>query len=172
MRDVQEGEYNDFYRQLTLDAEAPQLHMHIITDAPVDIRSILYVPRKLDRGMFRAQAEHGLRLYSRKVLIQEHTKDLLPEYLQFVEGVVDSEDIPLNISRETVQSNRCCARSRRCWWGACSRCASCRPSGPMIIGSSGKSSASSSSRASPPAPPTKMSCCRSCASSHPPWPAS
>ena len=49
--------------------------------------------------------DFGLRLYSRKIMIQEHSKDLLPEYLRFVEGVVDSEDLPLNVSRETVQSN-------------------------------------------------------------------
>jgi molecular chaperone HtpG len=67
---------------------------------------VLYVPRKLDRGILNLRSDYGLRLYSRKVLIQEHNKELLPEYLRFVEGVVDSEDIPLNVSRENVQSNR------------------------------------------------------------------
>ena len=106
MKDVQAGEYDDFYRQLTLDSEGPLAHVHIITDAPVDIRSILYVPRALERTPLATRSEYGLQLYSRKILIQEHSKDLLPDYLRFVEGVVDSEDIPLNISRETVQSNR------------------------------------------------------------------
>ncbi len=64
------------------------------------------MPRKVDRGVLSLRSDYGLRLYSRKVLIQEHNKELLPEYLRFVEGVVDSEDIPLNVSRETVQSNR------------------------------------------------------------------
>jgi molecular chaperone HtpG len=105
-REMQESDYDDFYRQLTFDTESPLLHVHLITDAPVDIRSILYVPRKLDRGPLATRADYGLRLYSRKILIQEHDKDLLPEYLRFVEGVVDSEDVPLNVSRETVQSNR------------------------------------------------------------------
>ncbi len=106
MSEVKPDEYDEFYRQLTLDPEPPLLHTHVITDAPVEIRAVLYVPRKVDRGVFSLRSDYGLRLYSRKVLIQEHNKELLPEYLRFVEGVVDSEDIPLNVSRETVQSNR------------------------------------------------------------------
>jgi molecular chaperone HtpG len=105
-QEVEEDEYADFYRQLTLDFEKPLLHVHLVTDVPVDIRSLLYVPRKLERGPLRLRTDYGLKLYSRKILIQEYNKDLLPEYLRFVEGVVDSEDIPLNISRETVQSSR------------------------------------------------------------------
>jgi molecular chaperone HtpG len=106
LNEVQPNEYDDFYRQLTLDSQPPMLHVHVITDAPVDIRSILYVPRRREGSPLRLQPDYGPRLYCRKVLIQEHGKDLLPEYLRFVEGVVDSEDLPLNISRETVQSNR------------------------------------------------------------------
>lgn len=106
MSEVKPEEYDEFYRQLTLDPEPPLLHTHIITDAPVEIRAVLFVPRKVDRGVLSLRSDYGLRLYSRKVLIQEHNKELLPEYLRFVEGVVDSEDIPLNVSRETVQSNR------------------------------------------------------------------
>jgi len=104
--EVKGEEYEEFYRQMTLDPEPPLLHTHIVTDAPVEIRSILYVPRKVDRGALSLRSDYGLRLYSRKVLIEEFNKELLPEHLRFVEGVVDSEDIPLNVSRETVQSNR------------------------------------------------------------------
>jgi molecular chaperone HtpG len=105
-QEVEDQEYEDFYRQLTLDFEKPLTHIHMRTDVPVDIRTILYIPRKLDRGMLSMRTDYGLRLYSKKILIQEYNKDLLPEHLRFVDGVVDSEDIPLNISRETVQSNR------------------------------------------------------------------
>jgi len=105
-QEVEETEYEEFYRQLTLDFEKPLLHIHLVTDVPVDVRSILYVPRRRERGFLHSRIDHGLKLYSRKILIQEYNKDLLPEHLAFVEGVVDSEDIPLNISRETVQSNR------------------------------------------------------------------
>jgi molecular chaperone HtpG len=67
---------------------------------------VLYVPAKREHGMFYLRTDHGLKLYSRKVLIQDYCKDLLPGHLRFVEGVVDSEDLPLNISRETVQATR------------------------------------------------------------------
>ena len=66
----------------------------------------------------RMRTDYGLKLYSRKVLIQENNKDLLPEYLRFVEGVVDSADIPLNVARETVQSTRTLGTSRRRCVGA------------------------------------------------------
>ncbi len=104
-QEVEEQEYQDFYRQLTLDFDPPLLHIHLVADAPVNVRSILYVPHHLDQSALRLRTDVGLRLYSRKVLIQDYSTDLLPDYLGFVEGVVDSEDIPLNISRETVQSS-------------------------------------------------------------------
>jgi molecular chaperone HtpG len=103
---------NDFYKQLTLDFEAPLARAHLNTDAPVQIYALLFIPAKADRGMFSLRKDHGLKLYARKILIQEYSKDLLPNYLRFVQGVVDSEDIPLNISRETVQSNKLMERIR------------------------------------------------------------
>ncbi len=81
------------------------LHSHMITDAPVQLYALLYVPGKAERGMFALRKDDGLKLYSRNILIDEYNKDLLPEYLRFVQGVVDSEDLPLNVSRETVQSS-------------------------------------------------------------------
>ncbi|HRU95682.1 MAG TPA: molecular chaperone HtpG, partial [Anaerolineae bacterium] len=106
-------EYADFYRQLTLDPEPPLLHEHLVTDAPVNIRSILFVPRHRETGPFRYRPGPGLKLYSRKILIQEANEELLPEYLRFVVGVVDSEDLPLNISRETVQNDRAVRQIQR-----------------------------------------------------------
>ncbi len=111
-REVTDQEYEDFYKQLTLDLDKPLLRVHQISDAPVQFYSLLFVPSKLDRGLFVADYEGGPRLYARKVLIQEHAKDLLPQWMRFVEGVVDSEDLPLNISRETVQANRVMAKLR------------------------------------------------------------
>lgn len=102
---VEPEEYEEFYRQLTFDDRPPLLHVHISADSPVNVRGILFVPAQRERSSLRLRPEYGLRLYSRKILIQEHNKELLPEYLRFVEGVVDSEDLPLNVSRETVQSN-------------------------------------------------------------------
>ncbi len=106
-REVAEKDYHDFYSQLTFDYRKPLMYVHQAADAPVQFYSLLYVPSALDRGFGAPDLkESGPRLYARKVLIQEHSKDLLPEWLRFIEGVVDSEDLPLNISRETVQSNR------------------------------------------------------------------
>jgi molecular chaperone HtpG len=111
--EVEDDAYDDFYRQLTMDFEPPLLHMHIVSDVPVEIRSVLYVPRDRERGVLRMRSDYGLKLYSRKVLIQENNKDLLPEYLRFVEGVVDSADVPLNIARETVQTSRTIGHIKR-----------------------------------------------------------
>jgi molecular chaperone HtpG len=102
---VKAEEYEEFYKQLTFDFDTPLLHSHLVADAPVNVRALLFVPSKRDRNLFQSNSDHGLRLYSRKILIQQRNRDLLPEHLRFVEGVVDSEDLPLNVSREMVQSN-------------------------------------------------------------------
>jgi molecular chaperone HtpG len=110
---VQPEEYTQFYQQLTLADDEPLLHLHIVTDAPVNLRALLFVPGSRERTQLHLRPEYGLTLYSRKVLIQEHNKELLPEHLRFVEGVVDSEDLPLNVSRETVQGNPLMRQMRR-----------------------------------------------------------
>ena len=104
-QEVKEEQYKEFYKQTTLDFEDPLLHIHMITDAPVQLYALLYLPGKAERGMFALRKDDGIKLYSRNILIDEYNKDLLPEYLRFVQGVVDSEDLPLNVSRETVQSS-------------------------------------------------------------------
>ena len=104
-QEVTEEQYKEFYKQTTLDFEDPLLHIHMITDAPVQLYALLYVPGKAERGIFALRKDDGIKLYSRNILIDEYNKDLLPEYLRFVQGVVDSEDLPLNVSRETVQSS-------------------------------------------------------------------
>jgi len=104
-KDVTEEQYKEFYRQTTLEFEEPLQHTHMITDAPVQLYALLFIPAKAERGMMALRKEDGLKLYSRNILIDEYNKDLLPEYLRFMQGVVDSEDLPLNVSRETVQSS-------------------------------------------------------------------
>jgi molecular chaperone HtpG len=103
-REVDEEKYKNFYRQLTFDFSEPLLRVHTSADAPVQFYALLFVPSKKDYRIFGAKEDHGLKLYTRKVLIQENFKELLPNYLRFIEGVVDSEDLPLNVSREMVQS--------------------------------------------------------------------
>lgn len=104
-QEVTEEQYREFYKQTTLDFEDPLLHIHMVTDAPVQLYALLYIPAKMERGLFALRKDDGLKLYSRNILIDEYNKDLLPDYLRFVQGVLDSEDLPLNVSRETVQSS-------------------------------------------------------------------
>ena len=105
-RQVEQKDYDEFYQQFTLDFEPPLAHTHLSIDAPVQVYALLFFPSNPERSMFSLRKEDGLKLYARKVLIQEYSRDLLPEYFGFVQGVVDSEDIPLNVSRESVQSTR------------------------------------------------------------------
>lgn len=103
--EVEAEDYQNFYRMLTMDFEAPLFHLHTQADTPLQFYALLYIPQKAEKSILSTRREPGLKLYTRKILIQEYNTDLLPEYLQFVQGVVDSEDLPLNVSRETVQAN-------------------------------------------------------------------
>lgn len=102
---VKKEQYTEFYKFLTYDSEEPLETIHRSVDAPIQFNSLLFIPKK-NMDMFGFNREdYGLDLYIRRVLIQHKNKELLPEYLSFVRGVVDSEDLPLNISRETLQEN-------------------------------------------------------------------
>ena len=102
---VKQEQYNEFYKFLTYDNEEPMDTIHISVDAPIQFNSLLFIPKKNFDFFGMNRDDYGLDLYVRRVLIQHKNKDLLPEYLAFVKGVVDSEDLPLNISRETLQEN-------------------------------------------------------------------
>ena len=112
-QDVEQEEYNEFYKHLTLDFEEPLETIHYRVDAPLQMYALLYLPNKPERTMFSARKEDGLKLYVRKVLIQEYNKDLLPQHYRFIQGVVDTEDLPLNVSREAIQSSPVIAKLKR-----------------------------------------------------------
>lgn len=102
---VKKEQYDEFYKFLSYDSEEPLDIIHRSVDAPIQFNTLLFIPKKnMDMFGFNRD-DYGLDLYVRRVLIQHQNKDLLPEYLSFVKGVVDSEDLPLNISRETLQEN-------------------------------------------------------------------
>ncbi len=105
-RKVEKKDYEEFYHQLTLDFTPSLTYLHLAIDAPVQMYAILYVPSQSERNLFSVRKQDGVKLYSCNVLIQEYCMDVLPEYYRFVQGVVDTEDLPLNVSRETVQANR------------------------------------------------------------------
>jgi len=98
-------EYDEFYRFVGHDSEAPLYHLYYAADAPLSIRSLLFVPSKSFEHLTLSRGENEVNLYCRKVLIQPKAKGLFPEWLRFLRGIVDSEDIPLNISRETMQDS-------------------------------------------------------------------
>ncbi|KAI7854223.1 Hsp90 protein-domain-containing protein, partial [Circinella umbellata] len=101
---VTADQHREFYRFIANAWDDPQYTLHFKTDAPLSIASVLYVPEKHMESLGE-RTEPGVSLYSRKVLIQPKSKGLLPDWLRFVKGVVDSEDIPLNVSRELLQDN-------------------------------------------------------------------
>jgi molecular chaperone HtpG len=99
-------QYKEFYQFLTYDNEEPLATIHISVDAPVQFTALLFIPKNGPGPMaFRDTLHNGLDLYVRRVLISKEVKELIPEYLGFVRGVVDTEDLPLNLSRETLQEN-------------------------------------------------------------------
>ena len=104
--EVKDEDYEKFYQNFTLDFEKPLNRLHLSIDAPFQMYALLYIPSKPERTMFSLRKEDGLQLFARKVLIQDYCTNLLPRYYRFIEGVIDSEDIPLNVSRETMQANR------------------------------------------------------------------
>ena len=101
--EVKEEEYTEFYKFQAHAFDEPMLRLHFSADAPIAINALLFVPRENPEKMGFARSEPAVALYCRKVLIDAHPRNLLPEWLRFLKGVVDSADLPLNISRETMQ---------------------------------------------------------------------
>ena len=103
---VTDEQYTQFYQHLTHHTdESPLWHLHMAADSPIQFRAILYCPATNLELLGYGREEHGLSLCAKRVLVQSDCRDLLPEYLRFLHGIVDSEDLPLNVSRETLQDN-------------------------------------------------------------------
>ncbi len=111
--DIKEEELNEFYKFISNDFEEPLSHLYLSLEGTVSFRALLFIPKKAPYNLFHdLQQEKSLHLYSSKVFIQDDCKELLPEYLRFVKGVVDTEDLPLNVSREVTQSSPVMAKIR------------------------------------------------------------
>jgi TNF receptor-associated protein 1 len=101
--EIADADYNAFYHYVGHDHEDPLLRLHFAADAPLAIQAVLFVPQRNWENLGLGRTESGVNLYCRKVLIQDHAQGLFPDWLRFLRGVVDSEDLPLNISRQTMQ---------------------------------------------------------------------
>jgi molecular chaperone HtpG len=101
--EIKEEEYNEFYTFVGHDHDQPLFRLHFSADAPLAIQALLFVPKRNLETLGMGRIDSEVNLYCRKVLIQAKAKGLFPEWLRFLKGVVDSEDLPLNISRETMQ---------------------------------------------------------------------
>ena len=105
-KDVTEEEYNTFYREKFFDYTPPARTIHFSVEGTVSFKALLYIPAKAPYDYYTKDAKTGLQLYSSGVMIMENCEDLLPEHFSFVRGVVDSQDLSLNISREMLQHDR------------------------------------------------------------------
>lgn len=103
--EITDQEYTEFFRFISTAMDDPRYRLHFTADAPLAIQALLYVPKDNFERLGFGRMEPGVDLYCRRVLIQKHPEKLLPEWMRFVRGVVDSDDLPLNISRETMQDS-------------------------------------------------------------------
>ena len=103
--EVEDEEYVNFYKALSKDSEGPLEHIHFKAEGEVEFRALLFTPKKADNGQFENYygKSSSLKLYVRRVLINEEFEELMPKYLNFIKGVIDSDDLPLNVSRESLQ---------------------------------------------------------------------
>ncbi len=111
--EITEEEYNEFYKFINFAGQDPYSYLHFTSDIPLGLKAILYFPNENVEKMGFGRMEPSVSLYCKKVMIQSNMEELLPEYFRFVKGVVDSEDIPLNISRETMQDSALIAKIKK-----------------------------------------------------------
>jgi len=106
--EIEDGEYNEFYKSITKDSNGPLTQTHFVAEGEVTFKSLLFVPVQQPSESFNKYGAQGdnIKLYVRRVFITDDFKDMMPNYLSFVRGVVDSDDLPLNVSRETLQQHK------------------------------------------------------------------
>ncbi len=111
--DVKDEEYTEFYKFIANASSDPMYRLHFSADAPLAINALLFVPTENFEIFGFGKMDPGVNLYCQRILIDQHSKNILPDWLRFLKGVVDSEDLPLNISRQALQDNALVAKLRR-----------------------------------------------------------
>jgi molecular chaperone HtpG len=104
-KDVSKEQYEEFYKHLTHDWEPPLAYRHFQVEGKQLFYALLFIPKRAPFDLFEVESKHGVRLHVRRVFVMDNCTDLVPRYLRFVRGVVDSEDLPLNVSRELLQDS-------------------------------------------------------------------
>jgi molecular chaperone HtpG len=104
--EVTDQEYEEFYKHLAHDWNPPLARLHVKLEGTTEYQALLYIPSKAPLDLFHAERKHGIQLYCKRVFIMDDCKELIPEYLRFVKGVVDAPDLNLNVSREILQQDR------------------------------------------------------------------
>ena len=104
--DIKPEEYDEFYKHVGHDFEAPLAHVHSRVEGKQEYISLLYIPQRAPFDLWDREKRHGIKLYVKRVFIMDDAEQLMPNYLRFVRGVIDSNDLPLNISREILQHNK------------------------------------------------------------------
>jgi molecular chaperone HtpG len=110
---IKQDEYNDFYKSISHDSQDPMLTIHTKAEGVNEYTTLFYIPSIAPMDMYRADYQPGVKLYVKRVFITDDEKELLPTYLRFVRGIIDSEDLPLNVSREILQENRVMANIKQ-----------------------------------------------------------
>jgi len=111
--EITDTDYTDFYKFVGNAIDEPLYRLHFSADAPLAINALLFVPKENFEIMGFGRVDPGVNLYCQRILIDQHSKNILPEWLRFLKGVVDSEDLPLNISRQSLQDNSLVAKLRK-----------------------------------------------------------
>jgi molecular chaperone HtpG len=104
--EITQEQYDEFYKHISHDYEAPLAHVHAKVEGKQEYTQLLYVPARAPFDLWDREQRHGIKLYVRRVFIMDDAKQLMPVYLRFVRGVIDSNDLPLNVSREILQESR------------------------------------------------------------------
>ncbi len=111
--EIKEEEYKEFYKTNWHDIEDPLTWIHTSAEGAIEYKTLFYIPKKAPMDLFRADFQPGIKLYIKRVFITDKERELLPLYLRFVRGIIDSEDLPLNVSREILQENRILANIKQ-----------------------------------------------------------